>query len=192
MKRKMIVLGRKKLIWTAVMLFGVILPLMVLSYNVPVGQVSGEGLKMLTYTSEKEGFSFSYPMGWLLRTEKNYTGDVCETVSFSSPDAKASGFTQVMVLSNTIPEYVLKAKEQMVPGYDSFQFGPKSVGDKNGYLLAYMRGNGDARSVAAEYFFKSGKKVYRFSCFYPEIEAEKYAKLFTEMLNSFNFPTNKG
>lgn len=188
MKRKMIVLGKKKLIWTAIMLFGVMLPLMVVSYNVPVGPVAVESTKMLDYNSEAEKISFSYPQGWLLRTEKYSSGDVRENISFWNSDGKASGFVQVMEIAVTIPEYVLAAKEKMVQGFDSFNFGPKTIGNKSGYMLAYMRGTGEARSVAAEYFFKSGKKVYRFSCFYPEIEAEKYTKVFTEMLNSFTFP----
>lgn len=188
MSSKLIVLGRKKIIWTIVLLAGVIVPLMFAAYTVPVTQVTDPGAAMMTYTSEKEGIKFLYPQGWLLRTEKYFTGDISESVSFSNPDGSAHGFVQVMLLKKPIPEYIADAQKNMAPGYDSLQFSSKKIGEKEGYMLAYARGSGDARIIAAEYFFRQNEKVYRFSCFYPEPQAEQYQKTFKEMLNSLTFP----
>lgn len=188
MSGKLIVLGRKKIMWTLVLLTGVMVPLLFAAYTVPVAQVTDPGTVMMTYTSEKEGFKFLYPQGWLLRTEKYFTGDIAESVSFSNPDATANGYVQVMLLKKPIPEYIAEAQKNMVPGYDSLQFSTKKIGNKDGYMLAYGRGSGDARKIAAEYFFRQNEKVYRFSCFYPEPQAEQYQKIFKEMLNSLTFP----
>lgn len=188
MSGKLIVLGRKKIIWTIALLAGVMVPLMFAAYTVPVTQVIDPGAAMMTYTSEKEGVKFVYPQGWLLRTEKYFTGDIAESVNFSNPDGSAHGFVQVMLLKKPIPEYIAEAQKNMAPGYDSLQFSTKKIGDKEGYMLAYARGSGDARSIAAEYFFRQDEKVYRFSCFYPEPQADQYQKIFKEMLNSLELP----
>ena len=191
MSGRLIVLGRQKIIWTFVLLTGVMVPLLFAAYTVPVTQVTDPGTVMMTYTSEKEGIKFLYPQGWLLRTEKYFTGDIAESVNFSNPDNSAHGFVQVMVLKKPIPEYIAEAQKNMAPGYDSLQFSTKKIGNKDGYMLAYGRGSGDARSIAAEYFFRQNEKVYRFSCFYPEPQAEQYQKIFKEMLNSLTFPQAK-
>lgn len=188
MSGRLIVVGRKKIIWTLALLAGVMAPLMFAAYTVPVVQVTDPEAAMMTYTSEKEGFKFLYPQGWLLRTEKYFTGDIAESVSFSNSDGSAHGFVQVMLLKKPIPEYIAEAQKNMVPGYDSLQFSTKTIGDKDGYMLAYARGSGDARSIAAEYFFRQNEKVYRFSCFYPEQQAERYQKIFKEMLDSLTLP----
>ena len=70
MSGKLIVLGRKKLLWTVALLAFVVAPLMFATYSVPVMQVSDPEDKMMMYTFEKEGVKFNYPLGWLLRTEK--------------------------------------------------------------------------------------------------------------------------
>lgn len=192
MSSRLVVLGKKKLLWTLVMVFGIIAPLMVWSYNIPVTKVSDPEAAMMTYSSDKEGIKFNYPQGWLIRTEKYFSGDVAENVSFSNSDNTAHGFVQVMILRKPIPEYITEAQKNMVPGYDSLQFSTKNIAGKNGYMLAYARGSGDVRTIAAEYFFRQNEKVYRFSCFYPEAQAEKYQKIFKEMLLSYSFPTGSG
>lgn len=187
MRRKLVVVGKRKLVWTVMMLIAVIVPLMVASYTAPVANVTNP-TKMLTYSSEREGIKFDYPQGWLLRTEQFYSGDIIEIISFSSPDGLAHGFVQVMKLSKSIPDFIAETQKSMVPGYDSLQFSQKTINNKEGYLLAYMRGSGDSRAVAAEYFFRENEKVYRFSCFYPELQVEQNQKLFKEMLLSFKYP----
>ncbi len=192
MSGKLVVLGRKKLLWTIALLAFVVAPLMVVTYSVPVVQISdNEAEMMMTYSSEKEGVKFIYPQGWLLKTEKYSDGDISENVTFSNPDGSAHGFVQVMLLKQPIPEYIGQAQKSMAPGYDSLQFSTKKVGEKSGYMLAYARGTGDARIIAAEYFFRQNEKVYRFSCFYPESQAEQYQKIFKEMLISLSYPAEK-
>lgn len=188
MSRRLILVGRKKLIWTFVMLLGVILPLLVVSYRMPVEDVVGPVSQMLSYSSEKEGFSFKYPQGWFLRSEKNYSGgEIMESVDFSNTEQLAHGFVQVMHLSKTIPEYIKETRENMAQNYDSLQFKETTVNGNKGYMLAYRHGTGEKRLVGAEYFFPKNEKVYRFSCFYPESQAEQYVKIFGEMLKSFTF-----
>ncbi|HWI54441.1 MAG TPA: PsbP-related protein [Desulfobacteria bacterium] len=188
MSGKLVVLGRKKLLWTFALLAFVVAPLMVATYSVPVAEVSDPEAKMTTYTSEKEGVKFNYPQGWLLRTEKYSEGDISETVTFSNPEGSVHGFVQVMLLKQPIPEYIGQAQKSMAAGYDSLQFSTKKIGEKSGYMLAYARGTGDARTIAAEYFFRQNEKVYRFSCFYPDSQAEQYQKIFKEMLVSYSYP----
>ncbi len=188
LRRKMVVLGKRKMLWTAVLLIGVMGPLFAASYTVPVQDVTGQAEKMLTYRSDREGIELAYPPDWLLRTERNYGGEIIETVSFTSPDQAAHGFVQVMQLGRPVPEYIREAEKRMVPGYDSLEFKQTTAGDKAGWALSYKRGSGAARTVAAEYFFERPKKVYRFSCFYPETGAEEYAGIFDKMLAGFKLP----
>jgi len=189
-KRKiMVLLGSKKMLWTLVVLLGVLLPLFVASYRLPVEDVTGRTERMLTYSSDGEGFKFSYPRSWLLRTEKNYSGgEIVEHVSFADADQTGHGFIQVMVLKKPIPDYIQESEKTMVPGYDSLELKQTAVGDKQGYVLSYKRGTGAARTVATEYFFQKGDKVYRFSYFYPESQAEQYSRVFEEMVRGFILP----
>ncbi len=188
MSGKLIVLTRQKLMWTVVMLFGVMGPLLVASYKTPVQDVTGQVGKMLTYSSEREGITFNYPLGWAIRTERNFGGEILESTSFASPDKTVHGFVQVMEFPKPVPEYIAEAQKNMVSGYDSLEFKETTAGDKQGYVLTYKRGTGDTRSAATEYFFTRNKKVYRFSYFFPERLAEQYEKDFEEMLGSFNLP----
>ncbi len=188
MKGRIVLLGRKKLFWSLVVVLVTVCPIMVASYIVPAEDVTGPAGQMLTYRSDKEGIKFSYPQGWLLRTERDFTGaEIIESVSFISPDRTAHGFVQVMKLAKSIPDYISDAEKSMAPGYDSLDFRQTAVGDRQGFVLSYKRGTGDARTVATEYFFKKNEKVYRFSCFYPEGMADQYAKQFEEMLAGFRF-----
>lgn len=188
MRRTMVVLGRKKLLFSAAMILGVLVPLLVASYNIPVEDVAGQSAKMMNYLSEGEGFSFDYPQGWLIRVEKDYSGgEILENVAFWNSDHSAHGFVQVMKLAKTIPDYVQEARKTMRTGIDSLQFRKTSLNGKEGYILTYKRGRGNARSIAAEYFFEQKGKVFRFSCFYPEALDDEYAKVFTDMLDTFRF-----
>lgn len=189
MGRKMVVLGKKKLFWTFVALLGVVVPLMLVSYHIPVDDVAGQGGKMLTYSSEKEGFKFDYPQEWLLRTERDFSGgEIIESITFCSPDRKATGTVQVLKLTKPIPEYILESKERMAPGYDSLQLKEEKNDVRQGFVLSYKRGAGTSRTVSREYFFKKGEKVYRFSCNYPEADAKKYQKVFIEMVEGLILP----
>jgi len=188
MQGKIVVLGKKKLIFTLAVLLGVVVPLMAVSYYAPVEDVAGKVYDAVTYSSEGQGISFNYPQGWLIRVEKDYSGgEILEHVSFRSPDRAAHGFVQVMKLNQGIPEYVQEAKKSMTPGYDSLKFKKTNVGDRTGFVLSYRRGSGDARMTALEYFFSKDGKIYRFSCFYPEKMDDRYAVTFGEMLASFTF-----
>lgn len=185
MKRALIILGKRKLIWTVAMVLGVMCPLLAASYYLPAADVAGDAAKMLTYSSEAEGLRFDYPQDWVLRTEKDYSGgEILENVTFVSPDKKAHGFAQVMKLSCPVPEYVLESQKSMDPGYDSLNFRQEMKGSKQGFVLSYSRGSGEARLNATEYFFQKGEKVYRFSFFYPETQQEQYTRLIDEMLES--------
>jgi hypothetical protein len=183
------VLTKSKLLVTLIMLVGVMAPLLAVSYMTPVGEVTGNETKMMTYSSEREGVKFAYPDGWLIRTERDYTGgEIIESISFTSPDQAAHGFVQVMKLNKPIPDYVSQAEKSMAPGFDSLNFRQTVKGERQGFVLSYKRGVGDARSVAVEYFFKKGEKVYRFGYFYPDIRAEQYKPLFEAMLGSLILP----
>ncbi|PKM80632.1 MAG: hypothetical protein CVU89_12925 [Firmicutes bacterium HGW-Firmicutes-14] len=189
MAGRLIVLGRKKLIWTAVMVIGVMMPLMVASYRVAVEDAAGTVGQVLTYSSEKEGFKFAYPQGWLLRVEKDFSGgEILENVTFACPEQTAHGFVQVMKLGKTIPEYIEDSKKAMAPGYDSLKFGKTKANGQDGYLLTYGRGQGDLRITAVEHFFERGEKVYRFSYFYRADSKERYLENLEEMLQSFVLP----
>lgn len=194
MARKIILLTRNRLLITLVMLVGIMGPLLAASYGSATDQVTGQDLnrpktKMMQYSSEREGVKFAYPNGWSIRTERDLSGgEVLETISFMSPDPGVHGFFQVMKLNKPIPEYVSQAEKSMVPGFDSLQFKQTVKGAKQGFMLSYKRGVGYARSVAVEYFFKKGEKVYRFSYYYPEIVADQYQPVFDEMLNSLVLP----
>ncbi|MHB9096127.1 MAG: PsbP-related protein [Eubacteriales bacterium] len=193
MKGRIVVLAKRKLIFTVVLLLGVMCPLLMASYRAPVDEVTGQGIKMLNYSSEKEGITFKYPQGWSLRSEKDYTGgEIIESVSFASPDQAAHGFVQIMRLAKPIPEYIRDAEKSMAPGFDSLEFKQTVSGQKQGFVLFYKRGSGDARNVASEYFFKNQDKVYRFSYFYPEGIADQYSKVFEDMLESFTLPGESG
>jgi len=188
MKRTLVVVGRKKLFFTLFMILGVVAPLLVASYNIPVADVAGQVTKTLKYSSDQEKINFEYPQGWLIRVEKDYSGgEIIENITFWNSDNSAHGFVQVMRLSKAIPEYISEAQKTMSPGFDSWKVSETSLNGHEGYLLTYKRGRGDARSIAAEYFFNGKGKVYRFSCFYPEASDDEYAKVFTGMLNSFRF-----
>ena len=189
MYRRIIVLTKSKLLITLVMLVGVMAPLLTVSYRTPVGEVVGNEPKMMTYSSEREGLKFAYPDKWSIRTERDYSGgEIVESISFISPDQAAHGFVQVMKLNKPIPEYVSQAEKSMAPGFDSLSFRQTVNGDRQGFVLSYKRGVADARSVAVEYFFKKGEKVYRFAYFYPEIAADQYKPLFEAMLVSLTLP----
>lgn len=193
---KIVVLGKRKLLWTVLILVGVMGPLFAASYRLPVLGTAGQAGKMLTYGPDREGIKFDYPQDWTLRTERYYPGDsnkgdIIASVSFMSPDQTAHGFAQVMQLGRPVAEYIRAAREHMAPGYDSLHFGETNTGGKPGYIFTYKRGTGGARTVAEEYFYQAGEKVYRFSCFYPEISAEQYTKYFDHMLASFCFPQQK-
>ncbi len=185
---KVVVLVKKKLIWTVVVLVGVMVPLLVASYKLPVEKVTGQPGKMLTYSSDREGTKFNYPQGWLLRSETNYGGEIIETIHFTSPDRAAHGFVQVMVLAKPVQEYLQESQKNMAPGCDSLQVKQVTAGGNPGFLLSYKQGRGVSRTVAAEYFFEKNKKVYRFSYFYPEDCAEKYEQEFKQMLAGFSLP----
>ncbi len=188
MKKALFILGKRKLIWTVVMVVGVMFPLLAASYYIPAAGVAGDAAKMLTYTSEGEGFAFSYPQNWTLRTEKDYSGgEVLENVTFVSPDKKAHGSVQVIKISGSVPEYVLEFQKSMAQGYDSLHFRQEKTGSKQGYVLTYSRGRGEARQKAIEYFFQNGEKVYRFSFVYPETRQEQYSRLVGEMAESLAF-----
>lgn len=189
MNKRIVVLTRNKLIFTMVLLVGVMCPLLVASYLTPVTDVSGKDAKMLTYRSERGKFNFDYPQGWLLRSERDYSGgEIQESVTFASPDQLAHGFAQVMQLARPIPEYIRESEKNMAPGYDSFEFKQLPAGSRQGYLLAYKRGTGEARNVAAEYFFKNNETVYRFCYYYPEGMSEQYTPIFAKMLESLTLP----
>lgn len=189
MNRRIIVLTKAKLLITVVMLIGVMAPLFMASYGTPVGKVIVEETKLMTYSSQREGVKFAYPSGWSIRTERDYSGgEIIESISFISPDQAAHGFVQVMKLNKPIPEYVSQAEKSMAPGFDSMQFRQTVNGDKQGFVLSYKRGVAYERSVAVEYFFKKGEKVYRFAYFYPEIAAEQYQPVFEAMLGSLKLP----
>lgn len=195
MTRRIIVLTKKRLLITLVMLVGIMGPLLAASYGSMADRVTGEEMnspkvEMKQYSSEREGVKFAYPNGWSIRTERDLSGgEILETISFMSPDQSVHGFVQVMKLNKPIPEYVSQAQKSMVPGFDSLDFKQTVNGDKQGFVLSYKRGVGYARSVAVEYFFKKGEKVYRFSYFYPEIVAEQYQPIFAGMFKSLVLPT---
>lgn len=189
MAQRIIVLTKQRLIITLIMLIGVMGPLFVASYGTSVDPVTGTESKMMNYFSEREGVKFTYPDGWSIRTERDYSGgEILESISFISPDQAAHGFAQVMKLNKPIPEYVSQAEKSMASGFDSLDFRQTVNGDKQGFVLSYKRGVADARTVAVEYFFKKGEKVYRFSYFYPEIVADEYRPVFEAMLASFELP----
>jgi hypothetical protein len=189
MNRRIIVLTKAKLLITVVMLIGVMAPLLMASYRTPVSKVIVEETKLMTYSSQREGVKFAYPSGWSIRTERDYSGgEIIESISFISPDQAAHGFVQVMKLNKPIPEYVSQAEKSMASGFDSMQFRQTVNGDKQGFVLSYKRGVGYERSVAVEYFYKKGEKVYRFAYFYPEIAAEQYQPVFEAMLGSLKLP----
>ncbi|WP_418790584.1 PsbP-related protein [Phosphitispora sp. TUW77] len=185
MKRSLVILVKRRLIWTVIVFVGVMCPLLAVSYYIPTADVAGDAANMLIYSSDSEGFSFSYPRNWVLRTERDYSSEaIIENVTFESPDKKAYGLMQVMKMSGTVPEYVLKYQKKMVPGYDSLSFRQEMKGDKQYFILGYSRGSGAARLDAEEYFFQNGEKVYRFSFFYPEAQQKQYAGLVHTMLES--------
>lgn len=187
MKKKFVVLSRSKLLFTLVILVGVLAPLLAVSYWTPVDQVTVREAGYAEYSSERHGFKFSYPLGWSIRTERDFSGgEILESVSFNSPDKVAHGFVQVMQLAIPIPEYISRAEKNMVPGFDSLEFKPTVSGDRQGFVLSYKRGSGDARAVAYEYFFKKKEKVFRFSYFYPEGRADQYTPIFETMLTSLS------
>jgi len=189
MKRRIIVLTRTRLLITLIILIGVMAPLLMLSYTTPVGKMTMDETKMMTYSSQKEGVKFAYPSGWSIRTERDYSGEeIIESVRFISPDQAAHGFVQVMKLNQPIPEYIDQAKKSMAPGADSLQFSKTVNEDKKGFVLSYKQGTAYSRSVAVEYFFEKGEKVYRFAYYYPEIKKEKYQPLFEAMLESLKLP----
>lgn len=186
MSRIIMIFGLKKWIWTFV-LAAILVPLLVASYRIPVQDVAGQTDGRLTYISEGEGFSFSYPQDWLLRTEKNYAAkEISETVTFVADDGLAHGFFQVIRMSVPIADYIAAAKEDLTPGYDSLSITQKAVGDRQGYVLSYKRGRGDARRAVTEFYFVQGSKLFRFSCFYPEKNAALYTDVFEVMLGSFS------
>ena len=189
MNRRIIVLTKSRLLITLILLIGVMGPLLMASYRTPVDQVTTMEMKMMTYSSEREGIKFAYPIGWSIRTERDYSGgEIIESISFISPDQAAHGFVQVMKLNKPIPEYISQAEKSMAPGFDSLEFKQTLQGDRQGFVLSYRRGVAEARSVAVEYFFKKGEKVYRFAYFYPEIIADQYEPVFEAMLASLKLP----
>ena len=189
MNRRIIVLTKNRLLITLILLIGVMGPLLMASYRTPADQVATMEAKMMTYSSEREGIKFAYPSGWAIRTERDYSGgEIIESISFMSPDQAAHGFAQVMKLNKPIPEYISQAEKSMAPGFDSLEFKQTLQGERQGFVLSYRRGVGEARSVAVEYFFKKGEKVYRFAYFYPEIIADQYEPVFEAMLGSLKLP----
>lgn len=190
MSRKIIVLTKSRLLITLIVLIGVMAPLLTVSYTTPVGKVvTDKETKMMTYSSQQEGVKFDYPNGWSIRTERDYSGgEIIESISFISPEQAAHGFVQVMKLNKPIPEYVSQAEKNMAPGFDSLHFRQTVNGDKQGFVLSYKRGVAYSRSVAVEYYFKKGEKVYRFAYYYPEIAQDRYKEVFEAMLGSLVLP----
>lgn len=196
MSGKIVIIRWRKLVLTFVVLAAVMGPLFAAGYRADVLGTTGQAGKMLTYGPDREGIKFNYPQDWTLRVERYYPGDgvkgeIIESVSFISPDQASHGYAQVMQLGKPVAEYIRAAQEHMAPGYDSLQFVETNAGGKQGYLFTFKRGTGSARMIAEEYFYQAGEKVYRFSCFYPEISAGQYSKYFDEMLASFCFPSQK-